>query len=372
MKIKCNKEDMLFGIQTVQKAVSTKSTLKILTGILIKTLDDNHVKLTATNLELTIETKVKAEIIEHGSVVISSKLISEIVRKLPEENIFINSDENNVVFINSGKSEFKLSGMSSEDFPEVPQIVNKGFFSISQNLFKDMIRQTVFAVSEDETKQVLMGECLQIKNNSFRLVALDGYRIALREGEGINSYNDEFVKQLIIPGKTMNELMKILSSSDEDNFIISSTDNEILFDLGDTRVISRLIDGKYINYESFIPTDFNTCVSIEKDRIIDCLDRAYIMARESSGNNLIKLDIKDNLMYIVSNSDIGGVIEELEIKKQGEDIEIAFNSIYLLDALKSIDSLEVVMKFINNVSPCIIVPSEMENQLNLVLPVKLR
>jgi DNA polymerase-3 subunit beta len=367
MKVSCIREDLLNCIQIVQKAVPGRSTIPILMGILVETVGGNTLKLTGTDLKLGIESTLPCKVINDGSIVLPSHIFGELVRKLPDEEIIFTGEENNKILFECGKSRFNLAGSPAEDYPSMPVIKEENFIHMSQNLFRNMIRQTNFAVSEDETKNVLTGQLLQIRGDSIRLVALDGFRIALVDGKGKNDKQNEI--DVIIPGKTLNEFSKILSSRDSDEFSISLTENQILFDLGSTRVISRLIDGEYLKYEKVLPEDFKTTVIIDKNSLINSIDRAYLLAREEKGNNLIKMNIDGNNLVITSNSEAGNVYEQIEIEKEGDDQEIAFNSRYIMDALRSIDTEKVIMKFINNISPCIIKPFGLENQLNMVLPV---
>lgn len=370
MKVSFSKENMLYGIQKVDKAVSNKTTLPILTGICFETVDNSTLKLSATDLEIGIECSIKCNVEKPGAVVLSASMFSEIIKKLPEQEISLEVTDNHKAKITCGNSYFNISGSSIEDFPKLPEIKQEKVIKISQGLFKDMIKQTIFAVSTDETRHVLMGELLEINNDSLKLVALDGYRIAIREGKGEDALNIE--RDIIIPGKTLNEFGKILSSNTDDYFTVSLTDNQIMFDLGDTIVVSRLLDGEFVNYEQVIPQEFNTVVKVNRNGIINSIDRAYLVAREGKGNNLIKIEIRDGVINITSNSEIGEVKEQVEAEVSGEDLVIAFNSKYIMDALKATDSDEVVMQFINEVNPCVIKPMDVNNQLNLVLPVKIR
>ncbi len=369
MKIICSKSDLINCIHTVQKAVSSRTTMDIITGILVKTLDENTLKLTATDLKLGIESQIPCRVIEEGSIVLPSNIFGELIRKFPEEEITITTSKNNTALIECDNSRFNISGMPSEDFPKLPDITEDKFVNISHNLFKTMVRQTNFAVSEDETRGILTGQLLEIKEDKIRLVALDGFRISIADGEAQNLKEND--TEIIIPGKTLNEFSKILSYKDSDQFSISLTDNQILFDLGNTKVISRIIDGEYLRYEKVIPDEFKTIVTCDKNVIVDSIDRAYLLAKEEKGNYLIKIKIEGNNIIITSNSDIGNVYEQIVVEKEGLDLEIAFNSRYILEALKSIESEKLTLKLISSLSPCIITPSDSTKQLNMVLPVRL-
>ncbi len=370
MKILFTRESMLYGLQRVEKAVASKTTLPILTGICFETLNSTKLRLIATDLEIGIECIIPCVVENHGAVVLPASMFSEIIKKLPEEEITLEVGEKNKTVITCKNSLFNIAGSSVEDFPRLPDIKEEKIIKISQGLFYDMIRQTIFAVSTDETRQILIGELFEIRNERIKLVALDGYRIAVREGRGESSLNLE--RDVIIPGKTLNEFAKILSPNNDEYFTVSLTGNQILFDMGDTRVVSRLLHGEFVNYNQVIPQQFNTVVEVNKSSIINSIERAYLVAREGRGNNLIKLKIDDEGITITSNSDIGEVREQVKARTSGDSLMIAFNSKYLLDALKATDSEEVKMEFINEVNPCIVKPLNLNNQLNLVLPVKIR
>lgn len=370
MRILFTKENMLYGLQRVEKAVSSKTTLPILTGICFETVDSTKLRLMATDLEIGIECIIPCAVENQGAVVLSASMFSEIIKKLPEEEIILEVGEKNKTTITCGNSLFNIAGSSVEDFPRLPDIKEEKIIKISQGLFKDMIWQTIFAVSTDETRHILMGELFEIRSEKIKLVALDGYRIAIREGRGESSLNLE--RDVIIPGKTLNEFAKILSPDNDKYFTVSLTENQVLFDMGDTRVVSRLLDGEFVNYNQVIPRQFNTVAEVNRSSIINSIERAYLIARESKGNNLIRLKIDNGSITITSNSDIGEVREQVEARTSGDDLMIAFNSKYLLDALKATDSEEVKMEFINEVNPCVVKPLNVDNQLNLVLPVKIR
>ncbi|MBS3995506.1 MAG: DNA polymerase III subunit beta [Alkaliphilus sp.] len=365
MKIICTQKSLAASINIVQKAVSSKTTLPVLKGILLET-EENKLKLVGTDIELGIENYIDAEIIKSGSVVIASKILGEIIRKLPDSTVEIEVDQDNNTIFRCENSEFTLLGHSSIDFPELPEVEKDFKYSISQDLFKSMIKQTTFATTIDETRPVLTGVLMEIKDNKISMVALDGYRLALKQGN-IKTLTDN---KVIIPGKTLNEVYKILSEEDNDEIEIYFTEKHILFKTQDTRIISRLLEGEFVNYNQIIPREFKSRVSVNTRSLYDSIERASLMAKEGK-NNLIKFSIKDEKMSISSNSEMGKVFESLSIKLEGADIEIGFNSKYFIDVLRVIDSEEVYLNFINNVSPCIIKPVDNNNYTHLILPVRI-
>jgi DNA polymerase-3 subunit beta len=364
MQFICEKSTLQDGISTVQKAVTGKTPMPILNGILLKAIGDSII-LTGSDIDLSIETKIKANILEEGNIVIDARIFGEIIRKLPNDVIHINTISNNSIEILCQKSRFTLIHMNPEDFPSLPNINENMIFSVSQKTLKHMIKGTIFATAQDEARPVLTGVLFEINNKNLNLVALDGYRLALRSEEIVT---DDTINA-VIPGKTLNEVSKILEE-DEDNVNITFTPNHILFNLGETKVISRLLEGEFIKYNSIIPQEFNLKIVTKRDELLHCIERASLMAKDSN-TNLIKLSIEEDNMVITSNSQLGMVREEINIILQGQPLQIAFNSKYLIDVLKIMEEEEITMEFSSSVSPCVIKNKETNNCTYLVLPVRL-
>ncbi len=365
MKIITTRSNLLDGINTVQKAVPSKTTLPILEGILFDA-KNGKLKLTATDLELGIETVSSVDVIEPGRIVLSSKIVGEIVRKLPDADVEIETVENNLVYIKSESSSFKIISLPHDEYPELTSVKKENGITLAQGTFKDMIRQTIFAVSTDEIRPILTGVLFDITGEKMTLVALDGFRMAVR-WKGI--MNDNSFKA-VIPGKSLSEVGKILNDNEEP-VSIYFTKNHILVQIAETIVVSRLLEGEFINYKQIIPSDYKIKVNVSADKLMDSCDRAALFAKDSS-NNMIKFEILDELMIIMSNSQNGDVHEELKIKKEGSDIEIAFNAKYFMDVLKVIESEEITIEFTSNVSPSIIRPCDETGYLYLVLPARFK
>lgn len=364
MKFTCEKNSLQNSISTVQKAVTGKSTMQILQGILLNA-QDNELVLSASDKDLSIETKLTTDIFENGSIVVDAKLFGEIIRKLPNDVIQISTIGNNTVEIICQKSKFNLIYMNAEDFPELPKINENMIFKVSQNVLKNMIRGTIFATAQDETRPILTGILFEVKNNKLNLVALDGYRLALIS-QDVNSEN---TINAVIPGKTLNEVSKILNDDDID-VNITFTPNHILFSLNETKIISRLLEGEFIQYSSIIPNEFNLKIMAKREELMSCIERASLLANQGN-TNLIKLSIEDDNMVITSNSQLGMVREEINIILQGQPLQIAFNSKYLIDVLKIMEEEEISMEFSSSVSPCVIKNKGKNNCTYLVLPVRL-
>ncbi|MCG8540979.1 MAG: DNA polymerase III subunit beta [Clostridia bacterium] len=365
MKIICSQKELSTAVNIVQKAVSTKTTLPILKGILLEAKDDK-LKLVGNDLDIGIENCIKTKTIKEGSVVISSRLFGDIVRKLPSSDVEIEVDDHNNVFIRCENSDFKLMGQPAIEFPELPYVEEENSYIIGQDLFKNMIRQTIFATSQDETRPILTGSLIEIEKKNISMVAIDGYRLAIRKAY----LNTDIDNKAVIPSKTLNEINRILGNEAEGDIHISFTDKHILFTLDETRIISRLLEGEFINYLQIIPKEYKSRAKVSTKSLLDSIERASLVAKEGK-NNLIKFSIKDDIMDVSSNVEIGSVNEEVRIELEGEDLDIGFNSKYLLDALRVIDSEEIYLEFTTGVSPCIMKPADNENYTYLLLPVRL-
>ena len=363
MRIITTKSNLLESINIVQKAVPSKTTLPILEGILFQA-KNGILTLVSTDLEMGIETTSNIDVIEQGSTVISSKIIGDIVRKLPDSDVEIETKDN-FVYIKSESSEFKILCLSKDEFPELPSVIKDNGLCISNSTLKEMIKQTIVAVSNDEIRPILTGVLMEISGDQVTMVALDGFRMAVKL---VNVLNDENFKA-VIPGKTLIEIGKILNDS-EDPVNIFLSKNQILFQTGNTTIISRLLEGEFINYKQLLPTEYKTKITLKTEKLLDACERAALFARDS--NNSIKFEIYDENMNIKSNSDNGDVHEELKISKTGEDIEIAFNPKYLIDALRVMSKDEITFEFTTSVSPSIIKPLDDPGFLYLILPVRRR
>lgn len=365
MKIICNKSDLLYGVNTVLKAVSNRTSLPILECILLQA-NLNEFKLIGNDLQLGIESTIIGNIIEPGSVAIEAKIFSEIVRKLPDSDIILEVDEQNVTKIHCDNSEFKIAGQPGSEFPQLTEIEKNHSITIKQSKLKDMIRQTIFSIALEETRPIFTGELFEIKNNDLSLVSVDGYRISLRT---MPLSNENENVRVVVPGKTLNEISKILSS-EEDDVTIYQTDRHILFDLGNSIVVSRLIDGEFLKYEQSFSSDFESKVTVDRRALLMGVERAALISRENK-KNPIKIELNDHRMIITSNTELGTSYEELSIEMEGKDLNIAFNPKYLIEALRAIDDEQICIIFNSSLSPCIIQPIEEENYKYLILPIRL-
>ena len=363
MKFSCEKQKLQEGVSIANKAITGKTTMPILEGIYISA-NNNTLTLIGSDMDVSIETKVEANIIEPGNIVVDAKIFGEIIRKLPNSTINIETQED-LIQITCEKSTFNLVYMNAEDYPSLPEINENISVEVPQNILKNMIKGTSFAIAQDETRPILQGILFEVKDKQLNLVALDGYRLAVRSEYLDNDNNIE----VVIPGKTLNEISRILEDS-QDIVQITFTNNHILFNLNNTKVISRLLEGKFVNYLSLFPREHTILVDVKKQELQNCIERASLMSKDNN-SNLIKLDFKEENAIITSNSQLGKVKEELDLNLQGEEIQIAFNSRYLLDVLKNIDDENILMEMTSSVSPCVIKCKQNNNSKYLVLPVRL-
>lgn len=365
MKLTVNQTSLSKAISIAQRGITSRTTMPILSKLLLKT-KENKLFITGTDLEIGVETSIECQTLESGSIVITSRLFGDIIKKLPaSEEISISVDNSNNVNVKCLNSEFNLMGQSVDEYPELPDINEDETFTIEKELLKDMINKTKFAIAQDETRPVLTGALLEIENGEAVLVALDGYRLALKKSK--IDYDGNI--SLIIPGKTLSEVGIIIDEADE-LIKVSASKNHMIFNTGSTVITTRLLEGQFLSYKDIIRNDYNTKVTVNTRELQNALERASLLAREGK-NNLIKMDIMHDLMVINSNSEIGDVNERVNIDMEGDPMEIAFNSRYIMDGIKAIESEELVMYLVGNVHPCIINPENDPNYTYLILPVRL-
>lgn len=376
MKIKIDREALVQSVQDVMKAVSPRTTIPILTGIKIAATSQG-VTLTGSDSDISIESfipteeedKVLVEVVENGSIVLQARFFSEIVKKLPENTIEIEVQPNFLTVIRSGKAEFSLNGLDAEEYPRLPQIEEENVFKIPTDLLKTIIRQTVFAVSTSETRPILTGVNWRIENGELICTATDSHRLALRkakiETENQQSYN------VVIPGKSLNELSKILDDSNDPVDIVI-TANQILFKTKHLLFFSRLLDGNYPETTRLIPTDSKTDIIVNAKEFLQAIDRASLLAREGR-NNVVKLTtLNDGIIEISSISpEIGKVTEEIQSESiEGEELKISFSAKYMMDALKALDGTDIQISFTGAMRPFLLRPLHSDSMLQLILPVR--
>ncbi|MBC5745869.1 DNA polymerase III subunit beta [Lachnospiraceae bacterium MD308] len=363
MKIICSKLNLVKGVNIVSKAVPSKTTMPILECILIDATTD-IIKFTANDMELGIQTEVEGEIIDRGMIAIDAKIFSEIVRKLPENDVTITTDDNLQTTIVCEKAVFDISGKPGEEFSYLPAIEKEDSITISQFTLKEVIRQTIFSISDTESNKLMTGELFEIDNSMLRVVSLDGHRISIRR---IGLKDEVNNKKLIVPGKTLIEISKILSGEAESMVNISYTNNHIVFEFDQTIVVSRLIEGEYFKIDQMLSNDYETKVRINKRELLSCIDRATLLVKEGDKKPII-INIDDEIMELKIRSQIGSMNEEIYINKEGKNLMIGFNPRFLLDALRNIDDEEITLYLMNAKAPCFIKDDE-ESYIYLILPV---
>lgn len=363
MHIICDKSKLIEGMNIVMKAIPGKTTMMILEYVVIE-VKDNQIKLIANDLQLGIETLIDGEIKQEGSVAVGAKVFFEIIRKLPSDNVSITVDEDYHMNISCGKAKFNIMAKATDEFPYLPNIVKDKNVNISQFTLKDIIRQTVFSISDNENAKVMTGELFEIHDSELKVVSLDGHRISIRKVKLNQSYDDVSV---IIPGKTLIEISKIINGGMDDDVSIFFTDKHVLFEFEDTIVLSRLIEGEYYKIDKMLSTDYETKVTVNKREMLECIDRSTLLLKESDKKPVI-IDVQDDYMKFAMNSAIGSMDEDIDASKEGKDILIGFNPRFLMDALRVIDEDEITMYMINPKAPCFIRDQE-ETYIYLILPV---
>lgn len=363
MKIICTKSNLAKGVSIVSKAVPSKTTMPILECILIDATT-NIIKLTANDMELGIETTIEGNIVKNGMIAIDARLFSDIVRKLPDNEITIETSDNYQTTITCEKAVFNFSGKPGEDFSYLPYIEKNDPVVISQFTLKEVIRQTIFSIADNDSNKLMTGELFEINNDMLKVVSLDGHRISIRKIELKDTYES---KKVVVPGKTLIEISKILSGETEAEVKIYFTNNHIVFEFDQTVVVSRLIEGEYFRIDQMLSNDYETKLKINKKEFLNCIDRATLLVKEGDKKPII-INILDDAMELKIKSSIGTMDEEIFIEKEGKDLLIGFNPKFLIDALRVIDNEEITLFLMNPKAPCFI-KDETESYIYLILPV---
>lgn len=363
MKLICSKANLLNGVQTVSKAVPNKTTMSILECILVDA-SKGVITLTANDMELGIETTIDGEIVEKGIIALDAKIFLEIVRKLPDNDITIETDSSYKTTITCEKAKFNIIGKSGDDFSYLPKVDREDSIVVSQFTLKEVVRQTIFSISDNDNNKLMTGELFDINGDILKVVSLDGHRISIRKIQLKNSYEP---KKVVVPGKTLNEVSKILPGGAENDVTISFTQKQIVFEFDSTTVVSRLIEGEYFKIDQMLSSDYETKVKINKKEFLNCIDRATLLVKEGDKKPII-INITDDGMELKINSILGSMNEDIDIEKSGKDLMIGFNPKFLIDALRVIDDEEVDLYMVNPKAPCFIKDLE-ENYIYLILPV---
>jgi len=365
MKFSCSQASLSKAINTVSKAVSTRTTIPILKGILLN-VKDSVLTLSASDLDISIENKFEVQNSENGNCVVSAKLFSEIIRKLPNSIISVELKDNKLN-INCLGSEFSIISLPADEFPIIKGIDSKEFIDIKKETFSDLVKKVSFAASIDEKKGILTGTLLNFENNILEMVALDGFRMAVSKNNIENNLN----KRIIIPSRIVNEINKILLEDDgSDTLSLLIDEKKIEVRTEETMVIARLLEGEFIKYKDIIPSSYKTKMIVNRIDMLSSVERASLLAKEGK-NNLIKLNIEEGNVIVSSRSDEGNVNEKINCEIEGDNINIGFNSKYLIDVLKAVDDEEIAFEMGTSVSACVIKPVDGDKYSYLVLPVRI-
>ena len=363
MKITCQKSDLLSSVNIALRAVPAKSTMPILECIAID-VTEGGIKFTTNDMELGIETVIEGDVKVSGKIALDAKIFLEIVRKLPDNDITIETDDNNKTTITCEKAKFNIIGKLGDDFSCLPSIEKNDPLVISQYTLKESVRQTIFSISDNDNNKLMTGELFEINNDELKVVSLDGHRISIRKIRLKDSYP---FKKVVVPGKTLNEISKILSGDMEKDVYIYFSEKHIIFEFDNTTVVSRLIEGEYFKIDQMLSNDYETKVRINKRELLSCIDRATLLVKEGDKKPII-INIVDGSMELKINSAVGSMNEEIDITKQGKDLMIGFNPKFLIDALRVIEDEEIDMYLVNPKAPCFIRDEE-GKYIYLILPV---
>ncbi|MDY4976531.1 MAG: DNA polymerase III subunit beta [Clostridia bacterium] len=368
MKFSCDKALLSEVVSNVQKSVSTRSNVPVLEGILLEAGADGMLKLFGNDLDLAMESYMPASVTEPGSVVINARFFGDVIRKMEDGVFYFQADQDCNIQIKCGTAEFSVMGISAHEFPEIAAVEEKDSFSIPDKLLKNMIKNTIYAVCLDENKVALTGSLFEIEEGILSIVSVDGYRLALRREKLESPCRDQ---SFIIPSKVLNEVMKILKDSDH-QVKIGISENKVQFEIENYKLISRLLEGEFLNYKQILPAQNKLKVTANVRKLSDCMERAALMIANDSTKYPVRLSIKTDQIQVSCVSRFGKMMDTASAVTQGEDLEIGFNYRYLLDALKACECETVLIELNTPHSPCIIKPETGDQFVYLVLPVKMK
>jgi DNA polymerase-3 subunit beta len=364
MKINVMRTDLANAVSVVSRAVSSKASIPALEGILLKAYG-SKLTISGYDLEIGINTTIDASVSEQGEIVVSAKFFSEIVRKLPEEVVCLETDDRMITYITSGHAEYQIVGMNSAEYPDLPAFEENEGFEVDGEILKEMIRQTVYAVSDNNAKPIYTGSLFEIENKVFKIVAIDGYRMAIRQENVDSDVNSQFV----VPGKTQQEVLRIIGG-EEEKVYISVGQRNIMFKIGEYSIISRLIEGTFLDYNSTIPKSGKTEVVVNTRLLINAVDRMSLLNSDKL-QSPVRCNFSGEEIQLSCTSTIGKANDVISAPVNGEEVEIGFNNRYLLEALRNIDADEVKITLNGGLSPMIIKPLQGDSFISLVVPMRL-
>ena len=366
MKVICDALALAEACSNVQRAVSTKASIPAIEGILMKA-EDHELTLTGYDLEVGITTSIEARVEQEGSIILNARLLCDILRRLPGESVSVEADERQMTIIHSGEAEYSLIGIAADEYPELPSVTGGYPVTIAEELLKNMIRQTIFVVAVNDSKEVHYGVTFEVENGTIRLIAVDGVRLAVRT-EQIDYSGTEI--SFVVPSKTLSEVTKLLG--DEEGVVSMGVGKRhIVFEAGGYHIISRLLDGDFLDYKSAIPSNNATHVRVNTKLFIDSIERTSLLITDRL-KSPVRCVFDENTIRISSITSLGSANDKIDAVIDGNRVEIGFNNRFMLEALKVVDTDEVRIELNGAVSPILILPPEGDSFLFLVLPVRLK
>lgn len=366
MIIICNRNDLLKSVGIVSKAVSVRTTMPILEDILLEA-EGNCLTLLGNDLEMGIQTTIEAVVKEAGAICVNARMFSEIIRRLPDDDVKLETIDDHHMTIDCARSTFTIGTLLGKDFPRLPQVENGRELLIPQSVLREMIGNTIFSIApENSGRPILTGELFDIRDGYLYLVAVDGFRISMRR----TKVQSQESFKVTVPGKALNEINKILENEEDSLATVCFTGKHALFKMNNTIVLTRLLEGNFLNYERNLAMEFQSKVTIQRKDLLDSVDRAALISRESK-NSPIRLEILEDRMIITSNAENGTAREEVPLQLEGEPLTIAFNPRYYLEALKAVSEDEIVIRYSSALTPCIIESKEGEDYKYFILPIRL-
>lgn len=368
MKFTCEKYLLQNAVNTASRAAAVKSAVAALEGLLIEA-NESKIIISGYDLKIGITTAFAADVVESGHIVLNSKLFGDIIRKMPGDIVTVSVSDNLMTKISSGVSEFEIMATPSDDYPELPSIDTTSSITINQGILKKMISQTCFAVSDNEARPIHTGALFETESNNLTMVAVDGYRLALRKEALAKDSDAEY--SFVVPGTALNEVEKILADS-EDTVSVNLGSKHIMFKIGDTTLISRRLEGEFLNYKKSIPMTGKYDIRADRKTIVSAVERVSLIISDKL-KSPVRCKFGDNNLSLLAVTPLGRASDECEVSGSADDLEIGFNNKYLLDALKAAPADEVIMRLSTGVTPCLILPSDGgDSFLYMVLPVRLK
>lgn len=367
MKFSCDKAKLFESVSIVSKAINNACAIDILKGIKIDA--DEGIKLTGSDLDLSVESLLEADIQEKGSIIVDARIFSDIIRKLPDGTVNFETDDKNELKINCLNTKFNILYLSSEGYPEIKKIENGDSFKIYSQDLKNIIKNTIFAISSNESRPILTGSKFEINKSNLRVISIDGYRLALRNQIIPETQYEDL--SFVVPGRALNELIKILK---EDATIVNITvrENNVMFSYDTFTIVSRLLEGDFMDYNKFIPATASITAKLKVKSFADMIERASIIINYDDPKIPIVLKIENSSINVECISKRGNFDENMEIEHHGDDLKIGIASKLLSDTLKSIDNEEIILEFNTPQSPCVMKPTEGNGFIYMVLPIRLK